>query len=439
MSVLTQLARVSHLPRRQRGLRQAQRGARALRDGFLATSRRVPLPDPLRRQLSESVMWGRSAVVPIDRLLLGGQNQVSGTDFATGTGDLQGPSRRVLDGPHADLLRRSAREPLTDDEILATPYARMARDTIVAAGQYFAATDDAGIVAVARRFLDGVERGAVSVARMPHQTRSGEPIRVAPIRGSDCFQVVDGHHRIAALAVAGVQVVQVRLRRVSVTTPLQDLLEQMSWTGGERELYQPVESPELEAGWVGVRRCVDRLDAIEQHLAGLGLPAGAGYLDVASCYGWFVDRFARLGFDSHGVERDPRAPLIGSLAYGLDPARIAVSDAEPYLAGATRTWDVVSCFSLLHHFALGRASIGADELLRLLDRVTGRVLYLDTGQAHEAWFRDSLPEWDTDYVRAFLARNTTFDRIIDLGPDHDAVPPYEHNYGRHLFAAVRDS
>jgi ubiquinone/menaquinone biosynthesis C-methylase UbiE len=118
---------------------------------------------------------------------------------------------------------------------------------------------------------------------------------------------------------------------------------------------------------------------------------------------------------------------------------VTVSDAERFLAATDRTWDVVSCFSLLHHFALGRASIGPEELLHLLDRVTGRVLYLDTGQAHEAWFRESLPEWDTEYVRAYLSRHTTFDEVVDLGPDCDDVPPYQHNYGRHLFAAVRNS
>lgn len=436
MSTLTQLVRVSHLPRRRQGLHRVARSARAMRDRLLKASRRVPVPDAVRRRLAESLMWRPPVVVPIDRLLLGGQNQISGSDFARRSGDLLWPSRRVVDGPHADLLRRSDGGSLTDEEILGTPYARLARDAIAMAGQYFAAIDDAGIVALARRFLDA---DGAAAEPMPHQTRPGEPIRVAPVRHSDCFQVVDGHHRVAVLGVAGAEAVPVAVRRVAVTTPLQDLLEQMSWTGGEPELYQPVESPELEAGWTLVRRCVDRLEAMQQHLASLDVRPGAGYLDVASCYGWFVDRFARLGFDAHGVERDRGAPLIGSLAYGLDPGRITVSDAESFLAATTRTWDVVSCFSLLHHFALGRASVGPEELLRLLDRVTGRVLYLDTGQAHEMWFRESLPEWDTDYVRAFISRHTTFDEVVDLGPDADAVPPYQQNYGRHLFAAVRAS
>lgn len=440
MMLPTMLTRMSHLPRGRAGIRQLRFLGRVVRERLLSTARRTPVPATLRRRLGEALLWSPEPVlVPVDRLLLGGQNQVPAAEFASRSGDPRWPSRRVLDGPHADLLRRAERQTLTDEQILGTPYARMARDTIAIAGQYFAARDDAGIVSVARRWLDGVGSGNTPRPRMPHQSRPDDPVRVAPIRHSDCFQVLDGHHRVASLGVRGVAFAPVRVKRIPVSTPLQDLLERMSWTGGTRELYQPVRSPELESGWVPVRRCTDRLEKMERFLASLDLAPGSSYLDVASCYGWFVDRLTRLGYDAHGVERDENAPMIGVLAYGLDPRRISVSDAETFLARADRTWEVVSCFSLLHHFALGRAAISAEALVRLLDRVTGRVLFLDTGQAHEAWFADSLPEWDTDHVRDFLTRHTSFDRVVDLGPDADAVPPYERNYGRHLFAAVRDS
>lgn len=440
MMLPTMLSRMSHLPRGRAGIRQVTLLGRVVRDRLVSTARRAPLPATLRRRLGEALLWSPEPVlVPVDRLLLGGQNQVPATEFASRSGDPRWPSRRVVDGPHADLLRRAERQTLTDEQILGTPYARMARDTIAIAGQYFAARDDTGIVGVARRWLDGVGSGDMPRPRMPHQSRPDDPVRVAPIRHSDCFQVLDGHHRVASLGVRGVALAPVRVKRIPVSTPLQDLLERMSWTGGARELYQPIAAPELETGWVQVRRCTDRFEAMQRFLDPLAISPGASYLDVASCYGWFVDRFARHGFDAHGVERDENAPRIGALAYGLDPRRISVSDAETFLARADRTWEVVSCFSLLHHFALGRASVSAEALVRLLDRVTARVLFLDTGQAHEAWFADSLPEWDTDFVRDFLTRYTSFDRVVDLGPDEDAVPPYERNYGRHLFAAVRDS
>ncbi len=158
-----------------------------------------------------------------------------------------------------------------------------------------------------------------------------------------------------------------------------------------------------------------------------------------SCYGWFVAQMAALGYGSEGIERDRRGAELGSIVYGLDTRRIRIGDAETVLAATTRQWDVVSCFSLLHHFVLGRGRCDAAELVRRLDAATGRVLFLDTGQDHERWFHHSLRGWDTEHVAAFLQEHGTFDEVVDLGPDQDAVPPFGDNYGRHLFACVRSA
>jgi hypothetical protein len=65
------------------------------------------------------------------------------------------------------------------------------------------------------------------------------------------------------------------------------------------------------------------------------------------------------------------------------------------------------------------------------------VLFIDTGQENEEWFRTSLAGWNPEKIAEFLRENTTFDEIVDLGPDDDAHPPYADNYGRHLFACLR--
>ena len=98
---------------------------------------------------------------------------------------------------------------------------------------------------------------------------------------------------------------------------------------------------------------------------------------------------------------------------------------------------MVSCFSLLHHFVLGRGSASAEELAGLLDATTAKVLFLDTGQEHEEWFRTTLAGWSAGHVERWLAANTTFREIVRLGPDEDAVGRYAGNYGRMLFACVR--
>jgi SAM-dependent methyltransferase len=414
--------------------------------------RRTPLPPPVRGALTRVLVWHAGLrTIPVDRVLLGGQNGLSTAAFAAAHGDLGWGSTPVALGPHARLLEAAAARELSDGEVLASEYAAMARTCIRETGAYFSATDDAGILDVARRFVASVQgspepaptgKKPAGTTPEPHRSREGSPVLVAPIRGSSCFQVVDGHHRLAAAALRGEETARVRVRRWQVSTPALELLEDMSWIGGRRELYQPVPLPEVSE-WPRARHCTDRARAMELWLARYGpehlTRPGARYLDVASCYGWFLARMQRHGFEVHGIERDPLALPLGAVAYGLDPARIRTGDAVELLRDTSETFDVVSCFSLLHHFVLGRGSCGPEELVRLLGKVTGHVLFLDTGQEHEEWFKDSLRGWDSAAIAAFLERHGGFDRVVDLGPDQDDEGPYSGNYGRHLFACVREA
>lgn len=405
--------------------------------------RSLPASPAVRVRVSKALLRrSRPIRVPIDKLLLGAQAGLPAAGVAELLGDPLWPSTLVLDGPHLALLRLAEERGLnlSDEEIMASDYARLAQRCIEARESYFGATDAEAVVRLSRAFI-GRYRGDVAEADDPATTyRSGDndPILVAPVKASDCYQVLDGHHRLAVAAARGERDALVTVKRISTTTPLQNLLSRMSWLEGSRELYQPVDAPELQTSWPQVRRCTDRRDKMLSFLAERGLmpPASTSYLDVASCYGWFVDEMRKAGFDARGIERDPLGPQLGRIVYGLPEERISVGNAEKLLPQQPRT-DVVSCFSLLHHFVLGRASVDAAELVRLLDQVTGSVLFLDTGQEHEAWFRESLAGWDTAKVAAFLKEHGTFDEVIDLGPDADAVAPYEENYSRHLFACVR--
>ncbi|MDN5894576.1 MAG: hypothetical protein L0H93_11180 [Nocardioides sp.] len=388
---------------------------------------------------------GGTENVLVDRILLGGQALMGASEFAAAIGDPMWPSRPVLAGPHARLLRANAVRELDERDILGSDYGQLARRCLALTGRFGAATDEAGVVALAQDYLRcNSAYAAGPIFPRPRGQERGESIRVAPIRGSDCFQLIDGHHRVAAYAVSGAATVPARVSRLSVSTPLQDALHRMSGSGGADELYQPIESPEV-ATWPAVRGCTDRLEKMDLFLGSHGIAPGfTSHLDVASCYGWFVAGMSSFGYRSEGVDPDPLAPEVGQHAYGLARAEVHTSEVVPFLreaslraAGSGRRWDVVSCFSLLHHFALGRGKVSAQRLVELLDEVTGSVLFLDTGQAHERWFRNSLAVWDSDYVREFLLEYTTFDEVVDLGPDHDDRPPYSGNHGRHLFACVR--
>lgn len=384
--------------------------------------------------------------VPTDRILLGGWGRIGATEFAQAIGDPLWPSRPVLSGPHARLLRANAVRDLDARDILSSDYGTFARRCLAMTGRFHGATDDEGIVVVARDYLRRNSTYAFGQAPSgpifprPREHADHAPIRLAPIRGSDCFQVIDGHHRVAAYAVSGAPTVPARVNRASVTTPLQAALHRMSWNGKADVLYQPVESPEL-ATWSPVRYCADRLAKMDLFLGSRGIaPGQTSYLDVGSCYGWFVAEMGRYGYRSEGVDPDPLAPEVAEWAYGVDPVQVHTESVVPFLHTASSggdEWDVVSCFSLLHHFVLGRGEVSPRRLVELLNDVTGSVLFLDTGQAHEHWFRRSLSDWDSAGVRSFLEENSTFDEVIDLGPDHDDRPPYSGNHARHLFACVR--
>src|SRR6266511_2048331 len=310
------------------------------------------IPLSVRHKASRTVLrvpW--EIQVPIDSLLLGGQNGWTARQFAERTGDLLWPSTRVVDGPHLTLLRLAQQRgaALRDEEILASPYGKFGLRCIQLNGRFFWATDPAGVVGVARSFVARFQ-GAQPQVRMANQSGPDDQVLVAQVQGSDCYQVLDGHHRVAIAIARGESSMRVALRWTPVTTPLQDLLRRMSWLEGTLALYQPLDAPELRRGW-------------------------------------FVGQMRDLGYAANGMERAPLALPLGEAAYGLDPSAVVAGDCVELLRSAGRTWSVVSCFSLLHHFVLGRGSTSPEELLKLLDGATERVLFLDTGQEHEAWMQ----------------------------------------------------
>lgn len=128
---------------------------------------------------------------------------------------------------------------------------------------------------------------------------------------------------------------------------------------------------------------------------------------------------------------------LGPLAYGIKSSQVAVGDCAALLRDPERTADVVSCFSVLHHFVMGRGTSSASELMRLLAARTAPVLFLDTGQAHESWFRWTLPEWSPEYVAEWVKANSDFSHVEAIGVDEDGSGPFQGKFGRTLFACTR--
>jgi hypothetical protein len=263
--------------------------------------------------------------------------------------------------------------------------------------------------------------------------------RVRQIADSNCYEIRDGHHRLAIAAARGETEVEVVVERPHSTTPVQRLLRQMSWLDGEERLYQPVHLPEV-ATWPVMRRCTDRLsmmlDFLGEFYSGRA-DVERSYLDVGACYGWFVSAMCERGYDARGIEQDPLAQQLAGLVYDLAPERLVIGDAVALLKSQDRRADVVSCFSMLHHFVLGRTPHTAESLISLLDHAAGDVLFLDTGERHESWFRYVLPEWSPAYARQWILDHTSFVNVRILGTDRDDVASFAGKYGRTLFACTR--
>jgi hypothetical protein len=196
---------------------------------------------------------------------------------------------------------------------------------------------------------------------------------------------------------------------------------------------------------------------MQRYLAAKDIRSGS-YLDICCSYGWFVAQMGRRGFQAFGIDRDNAAICVGRIAYDLDDSATLVADLTTFLDEPERQYrvrrriahapaespapgsryDIVSCFSVLHHYVLGAIPGSAADFIRKVDALTGKVLFFDTGECHEGWFKERLVGWNADFITKWLKENTSFARIEMLGTDADNVAPYGNQYQRHLFACSRD-
>ncbi|MGH9475583.1 MAG: class I SAM-dependent methyltransferase [Terriglobales bacterium] len=373
----------------------------------------------------------------VSKLLMGGECGRSAASYARTIGDLLRPSRPIAESPHAALLRDYQAEGesiFSPGRFEMTAYYQNAAQCIETFGSYFGAREPGAIFLRAKRFLAMFD-GKLLDTPGPYENTPGSLPVARRIRFSDCYEIVHGLHRLSIAAVRGTTKEKCIIELSEpVLTPLQQMVMDSSWNQESRELYQPVPSAEL-SGWQVIRRCTDRLEMMTRWLD--GRIRGGSYLDIGCSYGWFGAEMAKRGFKISGVDRDAAALAVGHLVYGLDGAANKAGDIVKFLDAQTRQYDVVSCFSVLHHFALGKMQHTAEELIRRIDAVTAKVLFFDTAESHERWFSADLPAWDAEFIREWLRDHTSFSRVETLGTDGDSVGRYRSQYGRHLFVCSR--
>ncbi|MBX5489760.1 MAG: methyltransferase domain-containing protein [Chloroflexi bacterium] len=411
------------------------------------------VPSPLLAHYRRTRRWARELrdrarvrLIPLDRVLVGGEQQYDAGQWADLVDDPRRASLPLHESPCVHLLQLycgGGPAVLDLPTLRSTPYYRNALARIRYTGHYFGQVTEAGIQAQAAAFLqlyDRIRCGDPTEVAFPsphgHSARGSLPMVYATWT-PNTYQVVDGLHRLAIAWMLG----QRRLPAVVTgvqPTELQRLVLRVSATQNRRELYQPLNTLDFDASWPLIRCCEDRLSMMLAFLEKRKIDiARSSMIDLACSYGWFVAEFARRGAAAIGVDSDPNALKIGRIAYGLSPSQLYHSYIQGFLELNETKYDIVLCLSILHHFARAPIPCDAATILHKIDAITGKVLFLDTGESHEEWFRATLPEWNPEYVARFVKQHTSFTHIVPLGTDRDNERFYKKNYGRTLFACFR--
>jgi hypothetical protein len=382
----------------------------------------------------------KSFNVPLDNLLRGGENGIRAAKYAELTQNFLRPSTPVLEGPHVKLLQQYAviGNSILDEGIFEeTEYYKNAYECMKLTGAYFYDRPEK-IKILATKFINQ-HKGKHENTMQPGQSAPNQPIWVRPIKYSSCYEVIDGNHRIARAIMRGDKTIPALVyEKEAVMTPLQQLLLDCLWINKQKWLYQPLDFPELKDEWPLVRQCSDRLSLMTAFLEKSFIEdQKKNYLDIGSSYGWFVKEFCRLGFAAFGMERDPFGMDIGFKVFGINRNHQDVVFGLTDLVNQNKSYSIVSCLSVLHHFVLNKSSTSAEELIKLIDKITDKVLFLDTGEEHESAFGGALKGWGPAFIKNWIEENTTFKSVIPLGMDRDRKSPFEGYYSRTLFACVK--
>lgn len=364
--------------------------------------------------------------VPTASLLMGGQAGRDATAFAEAIGTLRYGSTPMEQSPHVALLRAASRsaDGLSDEELAATEYWQFAHFVQSMSGEFFGAEDDGDLVGVCRNFISWASGDAPR-----YTTSSGSPfednILVARVWRSPLYQVIDGHHRVAAAIARGETELEVQQTWLRTVTPLQARLLHAAAPGEPRALRQPLSAGELGERWTVSRNCPHRLlrmiRFVEQNPAG---DAGASsYLDVGADYGWFLHEMKLLGWQVLGIERDPLGVELGSSFFELSGDELREGDWTSEVQRLEEKFDVVSCFAFAGGGEEPTTTARRLGLLAALDRVTAGTLFVDAE--------------DPEQLGVEVLANSSFTRFHDLGANADPVGPFAPSSASRLVAFSR--
>ncbi|GEM_PF-2817840 len=378
--------------------------------------------------------------IPIDSILIGQQSGFPLDQWIENTKEYSRISIPIGESPYVKLLNLIDSNPelLNDQDALAgTSYYKMMAHCIKHTGHYMGIKQPQNLQKQIKYFYELYQNFEIGKEASENESTEGrsaqnERIKVKQVYYSDCYEVVDGHHRLSILFKKGVNQVPVELMGTTLTYLQKTILRSQQTFG--IELYQPLDKLEVSK-WGTIRQCKDRLGFMQNFLSDK-FPNGGTYLDFPCSYGYFVKGMQESGWVAKGYDIDESSVFIANHINGL--SSVAKNDIIKYLLETDEKFDVVSCLSLLHHFVMKRIDYPFPKILNGLDRITKQVLILDTGQSHELQYAGELDDWNDDYVKNILLEHTSFTQVLAIGKDVDDTGKNKGKNGRTLFACIRE-
>lgn len=336
-----------------------------------------------------------------------------------------------------DILKNE--DLLNDSDYLKnTSYFKMGAICIRTTGHFMGATNKEELKQWMNKFYQlfkSIKEGKslLNLGNIPGHSKISSPIILIKLRHSNCYEIVDGHHRIAIWRILGKKEIE-SIVVGSKYSALQQKLLKINQIH-DIELYQPIDRLEVK-DWPVVRNCKDRFEMMTKFLKMKKILSGS-IVDLACSYGWFPLNFKKKGFQVLGIDRDPKAIKIAQIINSLEKKETRTIKIEDFFKENRKKFDVVLFLSILHHYSIGKEKGKVKEILRKLDRITKKVLFLDTGQNHEKWNKHRLSDWNDDYIIRLIKENTSFRQVIPLGRDKDNRGKYRENYRRTIFACIK--
>jgi hypothetical protein len=170
--------------------------------------------------------------------------------------------------------------------------------------------------------------------------------------------------------------------------------------------YQPISVGKTRSKQA-TRECEDRWSMIRRTIVDFD---AKNLLDLGCAEGFFVRKAGEMGVFSIGIDRDyNRLGLIES-ARMIDKSEYSgfvLSSIDPTLMQRLPQFDVVLCFSVMHHIIRQNSYEHGLEMLRLMRGVTRKAFLFDMGQTNEVstTWATQLPNMGDDpskWVASFL-------------------------------------